>query len=439
MKIRMADMADYYTQELKSFLNELGEVARTMNIVEMVTPVNAAEEQQKWLELAKNGQWTNPEFQYNSTLLADTARKSTIAKEVIGKMKVTLGTVSNDDPGKVLANLVESRCQELLATTTAAQYLLYGDDCVTNAALRGIFGTPSSATIAEAHEYAECLADGRGKTQADNQQLKIIRERLNSMEFNAEQIRENFIWMAGQCNIANTRPVIVDVFATAIDVRDKSSRGAVVSIPADRKVNGMKLVELTGHEILCHWCDSERASCVLPLLGGGALKPSNEVLYEGHATLIDYHTHFFLGDKAPQQQMPFYIIAMNLAMDGMSFAEVAPMLYEKIRLTKPSDQAALAQTWTTCFRVFRGSNGENSQTKKYAFTKDRAYFEGRRLAEKLHLQQLDSVLELGTLSEQDIEILKTVVEFERRDDGLRQIKALLQRFVQHLLNDEVVF
>ncbi len=438
-RIPLAEMATYYTPELKRFLMDLGGIAQTMNIVEMVTPVNAGEEKQRWLELAAHGKWMNPDFRYNRELLGSVAKLHADTVEVGQTMKTAFESISGGEPGKVLYQLAEQRYQEVYLTTMLAKYMLEERQAGARDMVNKIFGAPAASTVAAAHDFARALANGKGKVREDNDNLKRIRRELKDLEFDAEKIRENFVWMAQECGIAETRPVVVDEATTSIDVRDKSLKGAVVSIPADRKVSGLKLVELTGHEILCHWCDSERAIKALPLIGGGALKPADEVLYEGHATLTDFNTHLMLGDAAPRQQLPFYVIAMDLAEQGLNFAELARVMYDVIRPTKLSDETALNQTWTTCYRVLRGSNGQNSYIGQYVFTKDRAYFEGRLVADKLHMEQMDSILELSTLSLGDVELLKTVVDFPKGEDNLAQTKSRLQKLVQRLLDDEVVF
>lgn len=72
--IPLSEVSTYYTPKLKQFLVDLGKIAQTMNIVEMVTPVNTGEEKRKWLEKAARGEWTNPSFQYNTELLVGVAR-----------------------------------------------------------------------------------------------------------------------------------------------------------------------------------------------------------------------------------------------------------------------------------------------------------------------------------------------------------------------------
>lgn len=417
--IPLSEIVKYYTPELRNFLISLGNIAQTMNIVEMVTPVNASQEKEKWLEAAERGEWKNPHFQYNKDLLATVANSKQQLEDLFEIMGPALSTVSNEAPGKVLCELTKSRYKEIESTILLAQHILSGQDSHAGEDAKAIYGYPTAQTVSVALTYADCLGQGGGKLQQDDANLRTIRNRLKELEFDANRIRENFILAAEQCGFSETRPVEISEYTTAIDVRDKSSRGPIVTIPASRKVNGLKLVELIGHEILCHWRDSERAALALPLLGSGALKPADEVLYEGHATLTDYNTKFNLGDEAPLRQSPFYILAMAEANNRATFAETAASLYKLIRPTR-SDKSAMALTWTTCLRVFRGSSGNE---KGYVFTKDRAYFEGRVIAERLHEEKLDSILEISTLSEKDIQVLRTVVAFEQKENN--QIKTVL--------------
>ena len=46
--------------------------------------------------------------------------------------------------------------------------------------------------------------------------------------------------------------VTVDEKTTSIDVRDKSAKGPTVFIPKQKKMNGIELLKLIGHEIEGH-------------------------------------------------------------------------------------------------------------------------------------------------------------------------------------------
>lgn len=438
-KIPLTELREYYIPALWTVLDELGEIAQRMNVVEMVTPLNHHIERQKWLENAACGRWTNPHFKYDTRLLKTVADAYLPLKWVVGRAQSLRTQLSNDPVGQVLCEMVEHRIREVNATIDMARGILKEDDTQTETAIQQIFGQPCQAAIDMAHNYVEQLAKDEGYDQEDSAHLADLRGRLQALTFDEKGIRRYFIYMAKRCSMAQSRPVEIDERTTAIDVRDRSSKGPVVSIPTDRRITGLQLVTTIGHEVLCHWRDSERAAAVLPLLGGGALKTADEVLYEGHATQTDYHALLALGDRAPQQQKPFYISAIDLAQQGYNFAAMAPVIFNMVRPTKSTDAAALRSTWLTCYRVLRGSTDINNHHAHYALTKDRAYFEGRILADELHAQHLDSILRLSTLCQPDIDLLRTVVEFKRDDSDQAEIKAHLVALVQELLGEEVVF
>ena len=446
-KIPLTAVREYYTPELTKFLQDLGKIAAGINIVEMVTPVNAKACREKWMELARHGRWTNPSFKYDLDLLAKVAGLGSQLDDVLEGSDKVFATLSQDGGGEALRWMTSDRIEELEREIAIAEMVtnLTSDSWVSEMVrpllpelVTDIYGAPTTETVQEAYAYAKVLADGGGHDLADDDRRKEVRRKLNAVELTAEGIREGFLWVARECGFAETRPVEISDTATAIDVRDASSKGAVVVIPRDRKISGTKLIQLCGHEILCHWQDSERAAKVLPLLGSGALKPAGERLYEGHAVFSDYHVRLLLGEKAQRQQLPFYILAIEAAKAGRSFGAVANELYRYIRPTKTTDEEALAATWNTCFRVFRGSAGDQDNSKlRYAFTKDAAYFEGRMLAEELHEQDLDSILQIATLSVDDVDILGEVVEFEHGVDDLAQLELMIQRLIQFMLGGEV--
>ncbi len=439
-KLPLSRLPEYYSPALRKVLETLGKIVQDINIVEMLTPVNAKEEEKKWTELAKRGKWTNPLFRYDEKLLASVAKKEDALMSLRPHLLSAAQTMAADEVGKTLYELVCQRYREAQLSVSLAANVLKKQEAKSAAIIRDIYGTPETETVAAAYDYARQLADGTGKIQQDDTQKKRVRRELKDLEFRADEIREYFIWTAEQCGIARTRPVRIDEIATSIDVRDKSSKGSGVFIPESRKVSGLKLVELCGHEVLCHWQDSERAARVLPLLGSGTLKPADETLYEGHAALTDYHTHLMLGDKTQKQQLPFYILAIEMARNGLTFAEAAPILYEKIRIVKLGEMPAMRRAWKTCLRIFRGSNGGmNNDATSYAFTKDRAYFEGRMVADKLHAQHQDNILEISTISLKDVELLQPVVEFDSDTSDPATTENIQRRLIQKILGEEFVF
>lgn len=437
-KVPLSMVADYYTPALTNFLEQLSMVSKQINVIEMVTPTNFADARKAWLEMAALGRWTNPRFRYDRELLAGVAELDSSLAELRETMPQALATMSRDEIGQALCGIVTDRLEEVETEIALARFVHDGDDLHAETAVKLIYGEPNSITVSRARQYAKELREGGGYIVADSAHLQEVRRRLDELTLSAEDIREVFIWMAKRLNIAETRPVEISDKVTDITVRDKSSRGAAVLIPSERTVSGSKLVQLCSHEVVCHWLDSERAQKALPLLGGGALKPNEETLHEGRAVLADYIVRLTLGDRAQRQQFPFYVLGIALAASGCNFWETAKELYMKLRPLEESDSDALAVAWRTCYRIFRGSSGDqNNYQILYAFPKDRAYFEGRLLANHLHQQELDSILEISTLSWRDIERLQPVVDFGLAKDAFDCTKLHTQRLVSHLLKEEV--
>lgn len=429
-KVPLSVMPDYYTSGLQDFLGDLGEIAASMNIVEMVTPINAGSEKKKFLEKALAGRPVNPSFQYNTELLGKVAGLYEPTREIMNRLKEVTAELSNEEPGRILAEMTAARCREIANLSVIAGRILNGRIEPASRLLYEIFDLPCQEVIEMAGTHAIELAKGMGVVRNDSPEREAKRRALEAMEFDAEKIREVFVWAAEQCGIAGSRPVEIDPLATAIDVRDKSSRGAVVVIPEARKVDGGKLVELTGHEICCHWGDSTRAGLVLPFLGSGDLKPSNEVLYEGYAVMVDYNTRLHLGKDATCYQSPWYILAIDLAVSGCDFREMAQALYRLVRPTTTSDKAAWNTVWGACYRVKRGSSGAD---REYVFMKDAAYFEGRILAEGLCKKGLSNVLEIATISPADLELLEPVVDFGEDSGHFDRIWTLQEKLCDKLL------
>ncbi len=129
-----------------------------MNIVEMVTPVNAGEEKRKWLEKAARGEWTNPSFQYNTELLAGVASYERQLKELGGAMMTAFGTVSNENAeesslsarGRPLQRRSAPRFiwqkQCWMTSTRTPPPLLHWET---------IFGNPGKETVKAAQHYAK--------------------------------------------------------------------------------------------------------------------------------------------------------------------------------------------------------------------------------------------------------------------------------------------
>lgn len=430
-KIPVSMMAEYYTTELQDFLCDLGEIATLINPVEMLTATNAASEKKKFLELTRNGRHVvNPHFEYNTELLKKIAHLFP-AVETLGKrLSKVLDGLSKEEPGRILGAITHARYQEVGYFINLATNVLAGNDLCATTILDTVYGFPSNSTINLAYEYATKLAQHCG-TRACHDEVKIANyKRLNAMKLGAEQIRDVFNWAMERSGIGEEWPVVIDSTATYIDVRDKSSQGKCVVVPKDIMISGNKLVTLTIHEVECHAQDSVRATEALPFLGSGHLKPACEIIYEGHAMLAETYTKQQIGEKVPLHGNPFAIITLDLARSGLSFSEISQRVFELIRPTEATDEKAWDETWRKCYRIMRGSTGKATH---YCFSKDRAYFEGLILAKRWHSEGRDAMLQLGTLSLKDLELLERVVEFGEETEHFKQIQSLADQLSNELI------
>lgn len=404
--IPIEDLQEGYTPQLQDALSELSEIAGRINAVELVTATNQAQARDQWLDLARQGKFTNPELRYNRDLLRQV---SGYGDELVVKHKTRLLEAIDALPknaiGAALGSLAKSRLNDLIAASDLANLILEGDAFAATNRVTTIYGMPNKALVRQAQREIE--KRNRGIIPHSNKTILTDddRQRLQDLKLDAWAVREIFTWAAEQYGFAETRPVFISDLATSVDVRDTSSEGAVVLIPADYNTTGLKVIPLTIHEVGCHWRDSENMKELLPNLGAGNLKPMDELLYEGHAVDRGYQSTLLLdGFVRPTRQL-YYPIAIDLAYrEGKMFGETAKELFDIVRSDAEPIEQTLFDAWFTTYRVYRGSPCL-SERNGYAYTKDRAYYGGRILAQELRQAGLDYILDYGTLRISDLEVL----------------------------------
>ena len=194
----------------------------------------------------------------------------------------------------------------------------------------------------------------------------------------------------------------------------------MIAIPASRKVSALKLAELVGHEIECHWRNSQNLSLI------NCLKSDDELVYEGLAK--DKDLAFQKKYATDSTLAPFYVLAQNMALEGRGFVGIASFVYD--------NTASLKKAWTVAYRTLRGLTN-TINLHRYAFTKDRAYFEGLLYVQRLRDSGRDVYLNFGALSPRDLEDLsasldrKSVLESEMLSDLDIQSKTL-EKIAQEL-------
>lgn len=435
--------------KMTGFIQNLSEFSSQINLVQLVTPINLHREKDRWIAALDEENFLNPHFVYDEMLLEKVAALETSLTTLERDLpKDLLNPEEANNPPKTVEQaiwrILQNRYATTLLSTQAAKAILSGNDWQTTLAWRKIYGIPSRDTMKIAAEFAARLDYSYDShmafaycypnipvqdvgiltaTPGNSRQMKID-------VVNSEVIQKAFTWTADKCGIAGTRPIILDNLAAVVDVRDRSSRGAAVVIPKEYEVSRMRLLELATHEVMAHWLDSENAG----ILASGAMKPDDEILYEGHAMIREYNARLNYTGIAPYSAPPWPILAISAAArHGKSFADTAHLLYlamRNARLERPLSE----QVWLTTYRIFRGATDTTNACGHYGFTKDRAYFEGLELAHCLDRAKCLDLLPLGNYSVRDLQTLAPVVRFDTenlkyhaRNKVLDELCAILRR------------
>ena len=268
------------------------------------------------------------------------------------------------------------------------------------------------------------------KNKGEKTELENI---LENNEFNAEDIKHYFELAITKAGLGDSGyEVVIDNSVTNLRVSTENPKydHPVVLIPPDRKVNGVRLLELIAHEIGRHVVTNiyNEKQGFKETMGkdwnvfneGISLKSEREikkVVFGDSVENFDYDI-----DHA------YYILAMEKIKDGWNFAKVFKFLYdlsyeeelykckyydlenkyknldtenedmkEKIaNLKKKSREEAIDVSKKKCLRVFRGFNPKEGE--KYC-PKDTIYFRGEVEVSKMeqieHGEDLEKYLRLS--------------------------------------------
>lgn len=409
LRTSIEELPAVWTPSFQEILEELAEITGKINLVEMTTATNHNAERDKWLEEARKGNFTTPDLRYDRDLLKQVCQyHEQLEKKITPRLRAFLRTTSEKPMANALARLAISRLNNAQAMTELAKAMLDGDADKARTAVRWCYEMPEAETIRYAKQAIEDRKAGRFVRQNQPKLSTEEQDRLKAMKLDAEAIRKIFLWAARKYGIAQSRPIVISETATAVDVRDVSSEGPIVVIPAKETTNGLRIVPLTIHEVGCHWRDSENSKRLIPMLGAGALKATDETLYEGHAVWEAYQTNLAQQGFVKESRRLYYPVAIDYTSQmKATFNETAQMLYELIRCDSESPEETLADVWRVTYRTYRG-NPQIDQRTGYVFPKDQAYLAGRLMAENLSKAGMEYLLEYGTLSPLDLDALTRV-------------------------------
>jgi len=261
------------------------------------------------------------------------------------------------------------------------------------------------------------------ENKAEKSELEII---LENNEFNAEDIKNYFEIAITKAGLGDSRyEVVIDSNVTNIKVSKNSPKydHPVVLIPPDRKVNGIRLLELIAHEIGRHVTTDvyNTKQGFKGKMGKGwdafsegiAMKSEKEIrktIFNGLDPSFQYNSNKI-----------YFVLAMEKIKNGYNFAQVYKYLYdlnykeelhksgyhnlknkyessadknddlkdELADLEKKNKLKAIDSVKKICLRIFRGFDPK--QGGMY-FPKDKIYFEGE--VQALEMEKVESGQEL---------------------------------------------
>ncbi len=378
----------------------LARAAMALNPVELITPVNQAHEKELWMTTEEGGPFINPQFQYDEFNLSQAAAKGEIVRIAADALRSACYPESPMDDA--ILEILNHRVHDALCAANMAASILLGSNSGGEYAQQ-IYGRPDKLQVLNCYRAATSTSDSKDDSSCFSEEK---RHELLARSYDAFGIQREFQRIADIYGFRNW-DIIIDNSASAIDVRNKTSYGnPQVVIPKSRKVNGLKLAELIGHELECHLRDSINAEALfaehlastpleplIPLLA----KSDDELFYEGHAKLSDVAVN---GESVSPH--PYYVIAIDAALRNQSFADIGELIYKLRRNADQSHQTALNGAWTAAYRAMRGAVDTHGG---YAYTKDSAYWFGYETATHI-AQSAPYLLDFATLTLDELRLLE---------------------------------
>lgn len=391
---------------LRSAMEEIPKLTRFLNPVELFTADDVAKKKDEFLEKASRGILENPTFTYEQSTAAlkrtldAHGLDAGLIERRLRAIEAEIGAVSTEDPlAKLVKRALLRKVADDLATLELYAGLVGKDDRRVKRAVVAKYGRGVDEPLFEAARIvygylvateahsAKKRAKLEGRIEAD-----VAAYMAKSEQMTAEDFAGAVEWMLDRFyahyeettgrpfpEASKFRIDVSDKYS-GIDVRDKSSEGPVIGIPAKAR-SYKQYLELLRHEIDCHVRQSFNGQLMLGF-GGGALKVDEETWYEGLAKLheIAFMREMFGDESSPA--LPYYTFAIRLAEEGKSFVQVFEAIREMRLAAGNSDEKAAANAWNATYRVFRG-HIDTANREAYALPKDQAYLRGWMLATQL--------------------------------------------------------
>ncbi len=436
---------------------EIPELTRFFNPVELLTIDDVAGVRSRFLAAAQAGVRANPRFTYaqSTGTLASTLARHGLTIDAVEARLVALAAELREGGVEGIAGLVQSallaKIDDDLATIELDRGLIARDDRAVKCAVAKKYGAGVDDDLLEAarvvyrylvetraHEKAS--APGCGRIEPKLAAYMMSPARMSAAEF-ARAVEWMLARYYAHCEARTGRPVpaearfrvVVDPRYSSIDVRDKSSEGPTIGIPAkDRSYK--QYLELLCHEVDQHVRQSLNGSLMFGF-GGGALRVDDETWYEGLAKHreIGFMRDMFGDESSPT--LPYYTFAIRLADEGRTFVEVFEAIREMRIAAGSEPRTAAANAWSTAYRVFRG-HSDTSNRASFGLPKDLAYLRGWMLHAQLEARGLSHLNEAAVSARDGLE---RIAQFEfGADELLLPDLGLAGRYFEEVLRPRLI-
>jgi len=402
---------------LRTTAEKVAEISKTWNPIEFYTadPEGLKQEKEHFLAAFAQDEKYTPEFSYPAVENLDVHQSKAQLQELYRLVKEQ-EYEKNDRRDRISRVALLAKIKDVIATCDLVVGIQTKDEKhIKHALERKYMGTDPKLLETAHHLYAQLtqletpteLVHTPGLYSHDEQAF------LKKTMFNADEIKEAFVWALEKLGIHNKGEegfrVVIDPRATSIDVRDKTAEGPTVFIPTTRNMDGQRLLGLINHEIGSHARQSMNGVKLFQI-GGGALKVDEETFYEGLAMREEeaFVTKYFGNKDNPalpffgrkeNYSLPFYALAVEKAEEGKSFHDIFSYIHKaqlhvalkisphealppKEELPEDVDKVAQQEAWRITCRVMRGHT-DMSNPEQYGLTKDLAYLRGYYLDKQL--------------------------------------------------------
>lgn len=414
-----------FSASLKKLISEWEELTKNWNVVEILTPTKKSliQEKEKVLNAWKKNKIYEPSFAYPwaEKNIFDVKKTHQKLNDLLEKIKNLKVNNEIDRNGKAALYRCAKDSKETLDIIEGLQ----------NKKER-LIKTALNKKYAASDDYLWLLANSYYQQATEAEKwvhvipLTILNDEekdlLRAQNFDARDLAAAFIWVLQKYGVlgqekekTNYKVTITDE-ATAVDVRDKGRKPLTIVIPADKKLNGEKLLCLLYRQIEGKVRQNLNARALNA--ENFELKIDDETWHEGCAMRLEnkfFYQNLFGDHEDEIVKMSFYVLAVNLAENGQSFmtifrqmvdmylhvlAGVPPETELNYEDEKVQAKLMIAQekAWEVTYRIMRG-HLDMSNKLAFACRKDLVY---------LRSYLVDEIINgLGWTNEDEKIIIKT--------------------------------